>query len=56
MLFRSWLKTDEYPFNPFDGDCSTEGFKIAKAAALKATNSYLKANMRFASALEDWSE
>ncbi len=52
----TWLKTAEYPFNPFDGDCSTEGFKIVKAEALKAVNKYLKADMRFASALEDWTE
>ena len=52
----TWLKTDEYRFNPFDGETSEEGFKKVKAEALKAINQYLKKDMRFASALEDWTE
>ncbi len=45
-----------YPFSPFDGDSSSKGLEKAKAEALEALNCYLKPEMRFSRALEDWGD
>jgi hypothetical protein len=50
------IKTLEYPFSPFDGDSSDEGLEKAKTEALEVLNNYLKPEMRFARALEDWGD
>jgi len=50
----TWSKTSAYPFNPFEGDGSEHGLQAAKIEALQAINGYLKPEMRFAHALEDW--
>ena len=52
----TWSKTDEYPFNPLEGDCTQNGLEEAKSQALEAMNAFLKPEMRFAKALEDWEE
>jgi len=52
----TWRKTTEYPFNPLAGDATKMGLQKAKDDALRRMNSYLKPEMRFADALEDWEE
>ena len=52
----TWSKTAQCPFNPLAGESTEEGLEAVKAKALEALNGYLKKEMRFSHALEDWDE